>query len=198
MRSIDLAELLNDHEPLTDEDAAETPLDWGGITFIGPDGLEKYDIDIEASSATRCVLKGVNAAAEYKTSFHNSCPLRSDMPSISAPHWCPAVYEKETYFGGEGVVILDWRSVYLGHGDFAETDELGSLEGARQRFDEQCEYLRTYEQEENDEGDDEEFVGPDHDLTGEDTFASDEEELTEDGLCPYCTEPPETCGCGPF
>ncbi len=153
--SVDLARWLNSSTPLTDDDVRETPLDWQRIAFLGSDGIVEHQIDLDASSEDRCVLREVNGAVDYKTEFHFDCPMFSTMPDIQKPHWCPAVYEQETYFGDEGTVTLDWREVGLDHGSHSETDTFDRLDQARAHFAEQCAWMAEHEQQVRDEETDE-------------------------------------------
>lgn len=132
--SIDLAELLNTHAPLTEADAAETPVDWPGVALFDTDGqLLTYDLDRDASGPTRCVLADGHAAVDYKQRWH-SCPMFRTMPEIEKPHWCPADYDTTTWDDGEATVTLDWRSVYVGQGSYADTTVYDTVEAAREAY----------------------------------------------------------------
>jgi hypothetical protein len=133
--SIDLAELMNTHAPLTPEDAAETPLDWPGIGMFGPDGPVAYEVDREASTATRLVLADGLAAVDYKTEWHAGCPMFSTMPDISRPHWCPAEHDETTWENADATVSLDWRSVYVGQGSYSDTTTYDTVELAREAYE---------------------------------------------------------------
>ncbi|MEU7831412.1 hypothetical protein [Nonomuraea sp. NPDC049129] len=134
--SIDLAELMNTHAPLTAEDATETPLDWPGVGLLGNDGrFVTYDLDRDASTATRCVLADGTAAVEYKTSWHAGCPMFHTMPEIEKPHWCPAEYDTTTWDDADAEVRLDWRSVYVGQASYADTTQYDTVEEAREAYE---------------------------------------------------------------
>lgn len=141
--SLDLARLLNAYPPATDADAAEGPLDWGGL-MLGPG--ETYEIDQAQSSSTRCVLAEVTAAVDFvEGGFGHDCALFTMTSGAMHPHWCPALYEQESYFDGEGVVTLDWREVYLAHGGYSETETWETESQARAHFAEQRECMAQAE-----------------------------------------------------
>lgn len=155
--SIDLAELMNTHSPLTPEDAAETPLDWPSIGLFGPDGLITYEADKQASTATRLVLAGGIAAVDHTTEWHAGCPMFSTMPDISAPHWCPAEYDKTTWEHADAEVRLDWRSVYVGQGSYAETDVYDTIDQAREAYEREVAQMEEAYPDDDADDDDDQF-----------------------------------------
>lgn len=152
--SVDLAELLNTHAPLTEADAAETPVDWPGVALLGADGIVTYEVDQDASTATRCVLAGGIAAVDYKTEWHAGCPLFNTMPDIAKPHWCPAVHDATTWDDCEATVTLDWRSVYVGQGSFAATTVHDTLEAAQQAYEQEVKWMQEAIDSADDDSDD--------------------------------------------
>lgn len=156
--SIDLAELLNTHAPLTEEDAAETPLDWPGIALPGSNGqLVTYEADLDASTTTRLVLAGGLAAVDYKTSWHAGCPMFRTMPEISKPHWCPAEYETTTWEDADAEVRHDWRNVYVGQASYADTTAYDTVEEAREAYEREVEAMENAFPTNDDSDEDDEF-----------------------------------------
>lgn len=156
--SIDLAELLNTHTPLTAEDAAETPLDWPGVGLLGDDGqFVTYEADRDASTATRLVLADGTAAVEYKTEWHAGCPMFSTMPDISAPHWCPAEYDETTWDDADAVVRQDWRTVHVGQGGYADTTTYPTVEDAKAAYEREVEAMEQAFPADDDSDEDADF-----------------------------------------
>lgn len=155
--SVDLAELMNTHTPLTPQDAGETPLDWPGLGLFGPDGLVTYEADREASSATRLVLAGGTVAVDYKTEWHARCPLYKTMPEVSAPHWCPAEHDETTWADADAVVRLDWRSVYVGQGSFSATNVYDSVDEAKAAYGREVAQMEDAFPQDADEDDTDQF-----------------------------------------
>lgn len=151
--SVDLAELMNTHPPLTAHDAAETPLDWPGIGLPGADGIITYKTDQDASTATRLVLADAIAAVDYKTEWHAGCPLYSTMPDITKPHWCPAEYDSTTWDDADAEVRLDWRSVYVGQASFAETTVYGTVEQAKEAYEREVQQMEDAFPDDDDSAD---------------------------------------------
>lgn len=153
--SIDLAELMNTHAPLTAEDAAETPRDWPGVGLLGDDGkFVTYDLDRDASTATRCVLADGTAAVDYKTSWHVGCPMFDTMPDIEKPHWCPAAYDSTTWEHADAEVRLDWHSVYVGQASFAETTVYETVGQATEAYEREVAAMEDAFPADDEEGED--------------------------------------------
>jgi hypothetical protein len=103
--SHDLAAVLN-AQPLTPEDAAETPRDW--ITGIWVNGTV-YPLDPQATTATLAVLADGTAAVR-RTEAGEFCGYPKH--NHHAAHWCPA--DTDTVEWGEARgVERDWRKVYV-------------------------------------------------------------------------------------
>lgn len=149
--SEDLAAVLN-AEPLTAEDAAETPRDWiAGIWVHGT----VYPLDPEATTETLAVLADGTAAVR-RTEAGEFCgrPRHNHYEA----HWCPADTDTVEWGGARGIE-RDWRKVYVWDANgYSDTTVYPTLDEAKAAF--------TREEAELDEMDvegDEEYEEPDED-----------------------------------
>lgn len=155
-----LAAVLN-AEPLTAEDAAETPRDW--IAGIWVNGTV-YPLDPDATTETLAVLADGTAAVR-RTQPGEFCgyPRHNHYKA----HWCPA--DIDTVHWGEARGIdRDWRKVYVWDANgYTDTTVYPTVDEAKAAF--------TSEEAELDEiGEDDEFEDPDED--------DDEEALIEQAI----------------
>ena len=136
--SIDLAELLNHSEPLTEADAAETPRDWGSI-WVG--GTE-YPLSQE-SSDTMVVLADGTAAVKYSPQGVR-CNAEHHRTVVEAEtgHWCPADLEWWTRDDEACGVERDCRrvSVWDANG-YWESHVYPSVSAAKAAFHREVAYL---------------------------------------------------------
>jgi hypothetical protein len=139
--SADLAAVLN-APALTQEDATETPLDWPGIAVLSSQGLAEYEIDREASTATRCVLANGTAAVDYLSAREwHACPIAKSAPEALRAHWCPAKYDTTTWEEADAVVTRDWRQVHVGQASFSERIVYDTLKEAREAYEREVEQM---------------------------------------------------------
>ncbi|MEU8308920.1 hypothetical protein AB0C84_35700 [Actinomadura sp. NPDC048955] len=145
--SDELAAVLN-ADPLTPEDAAETPRDWLAGIKIGLGG-PVYPLDPDATTETLAVLANGTAAVrlspggEHCGRQHGKTAFKS-----TASHWCPA--DCVTWTAGSGVrgVFRDWRSVRVWDNSFDETTVHDTVEKAKAAFDEEIAQMETNEESE--------------------------------------------------
>lgn len=136
--SIDLAELLNHSEPLTEADAADTPRDWDSIWVGGneyPLSQETRDDFVALADGTAAVKfspEGVRCDAEHH---------RTVVESRSG-HWCPADLEWWTSPDGNRGAERDYRrvSVWDANG-YWESHVYPSVSAAKAAFQREIEYL---------------------------------------------------------
>jgi hypothetical protein len=134
--SRDLAALLNDSEPLTEQDAAETPRDWLAGLWVGGD---IYPLDPGSTTETRAVLADGTAAITWKKAGQdcwgsdNPCAHASGRPGLRAlAHWIPAELSEWTCRHAACGVTRDWRRVTVWDANgFSDATVHATVEEAR-------------------------------------------------------------------
>lgn len=116
--SDDLATILN--ADTTPDEAHETPADWPGVALFGPNGLVEYGFDRTVTTATFAALADGSAAVE-----------------LVGGAWQPAAREEWVDEERDAAVTLDYRTVHVGQGDFAETTTYDTVDEAKAAFAEE-------------------------------------------------------------
>ncbi|MFG2970843.1 hypothetical protein ACGFZS_47000 [Streptomyces sp. NPDC048288] len=130
--SSDLATVLN-AQPLTDQDARETPRDWlDGIWVAG----EVYPLDAAATTDTLAVLaNGTGAVSWSPKGAYCSGSHRTAVES-QAGHWCAADTDSVAFGDDVRGVTRDWRQVTVWDSNgYLEHTVYGTLAEAKETFD---------------------------------------------------------------
>ncbi|MFI1204813.1 hypothetical protein ACH4VR_36195 [Streptomyces sp. NPDC020883] len=135
--SHDLATVLN-VEPLTEEDAAETPCDWiEGIWVAG----KVYPLDATATTETLAVLANGTAAVEWSPEGKYCGGSHRTAVWSHSGHWCAADTDSITFGDEVRGVTRDWRQVTVwdsnGHVDREVYDTLDEAHAAYDRESDQ-------------------------------------------------------------
>lgn len=132
--SWDLAELLNTHAPLTEQDAAETPRNWiAGMWVAG----NVYPLDEAATTDNLAVLADGTAAVRFSPAGTWEGCGGGHRTSVEGTqeHWCPADRDEWNNTDWDATVVRDWREVYVGQAGFAETTVYATIDEAKAAFD---------------------------------------------------------------
>ena len=130
--SLDLAEILNNSEPLTEADAADTPRDWRSIWVAGTE----YPLSEEETTDTLVVLACGTAAVRFSPQGVR-CTAEHHRTAVEAEsgHWCPAYLKWWTSDDESCGVEMDCRqvSIWDANGHW-ESTVYPTIEAAREAF----------------------------------------------------------------